>query len=315
MKAVAGDLPTGDGWAFEIKWDGMRIVTFVDDGEVRLQAASGKDATLRFPELAALGAMLEGHSVILDGEVVAFDDSGRPGFGLLQPRMHTSSVADSERLAADIPICYEVFDLLHLDGNDATALPYDDRRRLLEHLIEPGPWWDIPASHTEDGEALLEAARTKGLEGLVAKRRDSVYEPGKRSRAWRKVKIRNEQELVVGGWAEGEGSRRGRIGGLLVGYYDDGALHYAGRVGSGLTGSELVRLSERFEQLASDESPFDPPPPRQFARHAHWLRPEVVVQVAFAEWTGDGRLRHPSYLGERDDKDPREVTREPGATG
>jgi bifunctional non-homologous end joining protein LigD len=311
MKAVAGELPTGEGWAFEIKWDGMRILTFADHGAVQLRSANDKDVTVGFPELAALATDLADHAALLDGEVVAVDTEGRPDFGQLQQRMHVATEADALRLAAEVPIVYQVFDLLHLDGHDTTGLPYLDRRRLLEQLVDEGPHWRVPATHLGEGDELLEAARRQQLEGLVAKRVDSTYEPGKRSRLWRKVKIRNEQEFVVGGWAEGEGSRRGRVGGLLIGYFDDDELRYAGRVGSGLTEEEIERLSGELARRERDTCPFAPPPPRAFSRGARWVEPEIVVQVAFAEWTAEGRLRHPSYLGTRDDKDARAVTREP----
>jgi len=311
MKAVAGTLPPDDGWVFEIKWDGMRILSFATPSGVRLQSANQKDVTVRFPELQALAEVLGDHAALLDGEVVANDENGQPSFSLLQGRMHVASESDAARLSVEVPIVYHVFDLLRLDDHDLCDLPYLDRRRLLAELIEPGPYWDVPPAHRGDGSDLLAAARAQGLEGLVAKREDSRYLPGKRSRQWLKVKIRNQQEFVVGGWAEGEGSRRGRIGGLLVGYYDGTALRYAGRVGSGLAEDDLQGLGARFEALAVDDCPFEPPPPRPFSRGATWVEPLTVVEVAFAEWTPEGRLRHPSYLGERDDKDPAQVTRAP----
>ena len=208
---------------------------------------------------------------------------------------------------------FVVFDLLHLDGNDLTGVPLRDRRQLLDQLLDGGPSWRTSPLH-DDGAALLDAADARGLEGVVAKRLDSLYEPGKRVRTWRKVKVRRRQELVIGGWLPGEGGRAGRIGALLVGYHDragGGPLRFAGRVGTGFTEAELARLATLLEPRATEQCPFDPPPARaDLAREPRWVRPELVAELAFAEWTGDGRLRHPSYLGLRSDKPPEDVTRD-----
>lgn len=316
MKAVASpELPVGGGWAYEIKWDGMRIVAFVDpsaDPPVRLQSTNLRDVTASFPELATLTRATCDKEAVLDGEVVAFDSSGRPSFGRLQQRMHRSNPADVAARMAEVPVVYEVFDLLAFDGHDTTALSYAERHRLLAEILEPGDWWRLSTMHTDDGPGLYAAATERGLEGLMAKRLDSPYEPGRRSSNWRKVKIRPEQEFVVGGWLPGEGNRAGRLGSVLVGYYEGDDLRFAGKVGTGFSDRELTRLEGVLADLAADESPFDPPPPKLVARHARYVRPEIVAEVAFGEWTDDGRLRHPSYLGQRDDKDPREVIREPG---
>jgi bifunctional non-homologous end joining protein LigD len=252
--------------------------------------------------------------VLLDGELVATDSEGRPSFGRLQQRMHITNLAEAQRRAAEVPVSYIVFDLLHLDGNDLTSLPLGNRRRLLDQLLDPTPAWRSSPVH-DDGTALLAAAAERGLEGVVAKRLDSPYEPGKRTRAWRKVKVRRRQEMVVGGWLPGEGNRSGRIGALLVGYHDragdGGPLRYAGRVGTGFTDVELGRLATALDPLVIDDCPFDPPPPRlDIARGPTWVRPELVAELAFAEWTSDDRLRHPSYLGLRTDKSAADVTRD-----
>ncbi len=311
MKAVSAPLPTDDeGWAYEIKWDGMRVLTVVDADGVRLHSGNGKDATGSYPELAALHDLLDGHTVLLDGEVVAFDDDGRPSFGRLQQRMHVTG-GEVARRAAETPILYVVFDLLHFDGNDMTPLPYLDRRFLMGELVEPGDHWQVPGHQLGDGASLLQATKDRGLEGVVAKRTDSVYVPGKRSPAWRKIKARRRQELVIGGWQPGDGRREGTVGSLLMGHYDDGRLQFAGKVGTGFSDRELDRLAALFATLATEDCPFDPPPPRLIARSARWLQPSLVAEVEFAEWTSDGSLRHPTYLGTRDDKDPRAVVREP----
>ncbi len=324
MKAVSGDLPANDdGWAYEIKWDGMRVVAGVDGTGTAagLQAVSGNglDVAPRFPELDGLGAHLAGHTVVVDGEIVAFDDAGRTDFARLQPRMHVADRREAERRAAATPVAYVVFDLLHLDGHDTTPLAYRDRRHLLAGLVEPGPAWQVPDHHESDGAALLAAVSDRGLEGIVAKRLDSRYEPGRRSPAWRKVKVRRRQEVVVGGWTRGEGGRAGRLGALLVGYHDPAVpgagepdrLVFAGAVGTGFTGAELDRLHARMAPAATERCPFVTPVPAPVARLAQWLTPTIVVETAFAEWTPDGRLRHPSYLGERIDRDPATVVREP----
>ena len=323
MKATAGALPSGDDWLHEVKWDGMRLIVSVgDDGTghptVRLTSANGKDATASYPELAGLGAALGVRSAILDGEVVAFDDAGRPDFGRLQQRMHITDARQAAERATAVPAVLLLFDLLALDGTDVCDLPLVERRRLLEDLVEPGPHWQVPPAYP-DGQALLDAATERHLEGVVSKRRLSVYRPGTRTREWVKVKVRRRQEFVVGGWAPGEGGRGGRIGGLLVGYHDErapadgipGPLRYAGRVGSGLTEGEIAFLTDRFAPITTDQCPFEPPPPRTQTRGAIWVEPTVVVEVAFGEWTADGRLRHPVYAGRRDDVDPATVTAEP----
>jgi bifunctional non-homologous end joining protein LigD len=315
MKATAGDLPLGEDWTYEVKWDGMRALCFIRDGRLRVQSANERDVTVSWPELAALPEAVPTSAVLLDGELVATDEAGRPSFGRLQQRMHIASAAEAAHRANDVPVSYVVFDVLHLDGHDLTGLALSDRRRLLAQVVEPAARWRTSPVH-DDGPALLEAATAQGLEGVVAKRADSPYVPGGRVRTWLKVKVRRHQEVVVGGWLPGEGGRAGRIGALLVGVHDragdGGPLRYAGRVGTGFTEAELARLAERVAGLTVDACPFDPPPPRaDVARGATWLRPELVAEVAYGEWTGDHRLRHPSYLGLRFDKDADQVTRDP----
>lgn len=311
MKAVTGTLPADEtGWAFEIKWDGVRVLSAIEGDKVRLRSSNGNDITGRYPELQALADALHGHTVVLDGEVVAFDENGRPSFGLLQHRMHVASAAEVRKRADTVPITYVVFDLLQLDGHDVTPLPYRDRRRLLAELLPDDGCWTVPEHRERDGTALLDAVRERGLEGIVAKKIDSPYMPGKRSPAWVKVKVRLQQEFVVGGWQPGERGREGQIGSLLIGVYDDDQLRYCGKVGTGFTMRELDRLAGLLEPIEIDEPPFTPAPPRLIARVAHWVRPELVAEVEFGEWTSEGILRHPSYLGLRDDKAATDVVRE-----
>jgi bifunctional non-homologous end joining protein LigD len=315
MKATAGQLPSDDdGWAYEIKWDGMRVLTSIDgaSGAMEMRSSNRIEITQRFPELAALPETLRGHGVVLDGEVVAFDADGHASFSRMQQRMHLDHPGEEVRRA--VPVSYLIFDLLSLDGNNTTSLTYEQRRKLLVDLVEPGPSWQVPAHHMGDGAALLAAAAAKGLEGLMAKRLDSPYLPGRRSPAWRKIKVRREQEVVVVGWLPGEGNRSGHLGALLAGVHDPTEpgrpLRFAGRVGTGFSDAELRRLGDRLAGLATPASPLASPIPREIVRLARWVRPELVAQVAFGEWTPDGRMRHPSYLGLRMDKDPSDVVRE-----
>jgi bifunctional non-homologous end joining protein LigD len=312
MKAVTGELPDGDAWAAELKWDGMRLVAAVGDPDqpLRLDTTNGKDAAARFPELGGLPAELAPHRAVLDGEAVALDGHGRPDFGRLQHRMHLTRPGEITRLAAEIPVTYVVFDLLWLDGEDLTSSPYLERRERLMDVVAPGDRWLVPAHHLGGAADLLAAARAQRLEGVVAKRTDSRYLPGTRSPLWRKVKVRPQQEFVIGGWHPGEGHRDGQLGSLLVGYYEGDALRYAGKVGTGFDAAELARLGRLLAEVATDTPPFDPPPPKPVARTAHWVRPQLVAEITFAEWTPNGTLRHPSYLATREDKDPHDVVRE-----
>jgi bifunctional non-homologous end joining protein LigD len=312
MKATSGPLPTGDQWIYEAKWDGMRVLTEVAPDGLRAWSSRGLDAGPSFPELRALAGALAPVEATLDGEVVALDADGRPSFERLQHRMHVSSEAEAIRRSAEVPVAYVVFDLLELSGHDLTGRPWHERRRLLDQVADDFPPGVDVATVYDDGPGLLEAARDRGLEGVVAKRRDSVYVPGGRTRSWVKVKVRLHDEMVVGGWSGGMGNREGKLGSLLFGYHDtpgSPTLRYAGRAGSGFTWAELDRMERRLTELATPECPFDPPPPPLHRKGAHWVRPEVVVEIEYGEWTTEGRLRHPVYLGERTDKDAADVVR------
>lgn len=315
MLATTGDAPpTGPGWAWELKWDGVRALGYVEGGRLRLVSRSGNDVTARYPETRGLGAALGARQAVLDGEIVAFDDTGRPDFQRLQQRMHVDGPGRVQRLARDMPVTYVLFDLLWLDGHGLMDRPYDERREALLALGLGGPAWQVPPHDVGDATVIVAVSGDFGLEGVIAKRRDSRYEPGRRSRAWVKVRNHLRQELVVGGWSPGAGSRTGRIGSLLVGYYatDRGAsgrrsFHYAGRVGSGLSEAEVDRLEAALRAHRRATSPFEVGKP---PRGAVFVEPRVVVEVRFSEWTRAGILRQPVYLGTRDDRDPREVVRE-----
>ena len=306
MKATSGELPTGPGWIYEVKWDGMRVIADVAPDGVHAWTSNGRDATVAFPELASLGGALAPVEATLDGELVALDGRGKPSFGRLQQRMHVASPAEARRRAGEVPVELVVFDLLQLGGRDVVELPWRDRRRLLDQLADDLPPGSGVAQVFDDGPALVAVCEERGLEGVIAKRVDSPYVPGARTRSWIKVKVRRHDEMVVGGWSEGEGNRSGRLGSLLVGFHDppgSATLRYAGRVGSGFTGAELDRMAGVLDPLATDDCPFDPLPPPLQRRRAHWVRPAVVVEVAYGEWTPDERLRHPVYMGQRVDVD------------
>lgn len=304
MLATTGTLPRDEtGWAFEIKWDGVRAISYAQGGTLRLESRNGRDITPRYPELRELGRSLGAREAILDGEVVAFD-GGRPSFQKLQGRMHLTSEHAVRRLAASDPVTYMIFDLLYLDGHSLMGQTYEERRAALLELGLSGPAWQAPAHHVGDGERLLEASKAQGLEGIIAKRLDCPYTPGRRSSGWVKVKNIRRTDAVIGGWLPGEGGRSGRLGALVVGFYKDGELHYAGRVGTGFTQAELGRLGATLEPLAGDTSPFSGRQPPKLTR---FVEPRLVCVVDYSEVTHAGTLRQPSYKGLRDDLDPTQV--------
>jgi bifunctional non-homologous end joining protein LigD len=313
MLAVARtEPPRGKGWAFEFKWDGVRAITYVEGGRIRMVSRNMLDITPRYPELRDMGLMLGSTTVVLDGEVVAFDEAGRPSFERLQNRMHVTGEAKVRRLMKEVPIAYLVFDVLYLDGHSTVELPYTERRELLEGLELKGGCWDTPPYFLDEGKALVAASKAQQLEGVIAKKADSCYYPGKRSDCWLKIKNISRQEVVIGGWTYGEGNREGRIGSLLIGVYDEsgGTLRYAGHVGTGFTAATLADLERRLGKLRRDESPFGTSVPRQHARNAVYVEPTLVCEVDFTEWTRTGVLRHPSYKGLREDKPATDVVRE-----
>jgi bifunctional non-homologous end joining protein LigD len=310
MLATAGELPRDDArWSYEIKWDGVRAIAYSTPGHLRLSGRNAKDITERYPEVRALNRALGSRSAILDGELVAFEPSGRPSFERLQQRMNLASPTAIRRATETEPVVLVLFDVLYLDGHSLIEQPYEARRRSLEELGLDGPAWRTPSAHTGDGQALLAASAEQGLEGLVAKRVDSRYEPGRRSSNWIKVKNSHRQEFVIGGWLPGQGRREQRIGALLVGRYEDGMLRYAGRVGTGFTEDMLELLSRRLQALRRSDSPFGR---GRLPKGAIFCDPELVAEIEFTEWTAAGLLRHPSFKGLRDDKPATQVVREGG---
>jgi bifunctional non-homologous end joining protein LigD len=307
MMATLAPAPTGDGWAWELKWDGIRALGYVDGGRLRLVSRNGNEITHRYPELRRLAETLGTREVLLDGEIVATDDAGRPSFEKLQQRMHVDSDAAIRRLAREVPVAYMLFDMLWLDGHSTMGLPYTERRAKLVELGLNGPTWQTPPNEVGDGRATIDVSKRFELEGVVAKRLDSVYEPARRSRAWIKVKNQLQQEFAVGGWQPGEGGRAGSIGSLLVGYYDGVDFVYAGKVGSGLSGAVIADLEAEFGRHGRADSPFTR---GRVPKGVRFVEPTVVVEVRFTEWTSSGNIRQPTFLGVRYDKDPREVVRE-----
>jgi bifunctional non-homologous end joining protein LigD len=323
MLATAGPLPAGQpGWAFEMKWDGLRAISYVTGDGFRLVSRTGRDITHAYPELAGLAAAVRAagaERAVLDGEIVALAPAPgaaagaarRPSFEALQQRMNISSADDVRLLAGRVPVTYLAFDLLSLNGHALLDLPWAQRRGLLEELRLTGDsWLTPPAFTTETAQEVQAASVQQGLEGVVAKRPSGRYEPGRRSAGWVKVKNVLRQEAVVGGWQPGERGRSGQIGSLLIGVYRAGGLAYAGHVGTGFTRQTLDLLARRLAPLRRATSPFVTEVPPEHARFAVWAEPALVVEVAFTEWTSAGRLRAPSYKGLRDDKDPLEVVRE-----
>jgi bifunctional non-homologous end joining protein LigD len=310
MLASPGPPPSGPEWAFEFKWDGVRAIAAVAGQQVRLYSRNGNDITAGYPELTALGALIGGRPVLLDGEILTLGDSGRPDFGLLQQRMHIRS--PSPELVDRVPIAYYLFDLLDFDGHRLLSRSYQQRRELLADLDVEGTSSRIrvPPYHTDvDGRQLLEVARRHGLEGVVGKRLDSRYQPGRRSAAWIKTALWTTQEVVVGGWTTGQGNRADTLGALLLGAYDgQGRLRYLGDVGTGFTDRMLQDLLARLVSLEQPGSPFDEPVPREHARRAHWVRPQLVGEVEYRNLTEDRRLRHAAWRGLRPDKDPAQIT-------
>jgi bifunctional non-homologous end joining protein LigD len=337
MLAATGSFPRrdADAWAVEMKWDGVRALAFIEAGRLTLRSRTGKDITATYPELAGLGNAIGRRQALLDGEIVAFNDAAQPDFEALQPRIHVTSAAQARQLAAITPVTYLAFDLLQLDGRPLAGRPYQDRRDLLTPLIPNGSWFLCPPAFPgADFDAVLAASAANGLEGVVAKRLDSRYEPGARSGGWLKVKNVLRQEVVVAGWKPGKGNRTGQVGSLLVGVYSDEgpmpgevgggkegpvpgevgggrrSLLYCGHVGTGFTVETLRTLGDLLAPLGRAGSPFDGPVPAQDARSAVWVEPRLVIDVTFGRWTRAGRMRAPVYKGLRDDKDPAEVVRE-----
>ncbi|WP_082497449.1 ATP-dependent DNA ligase [Arthrobacter sp. Leaf137] len=311
MMATAGvpsDL-VGSDWQVELKWDGVRAILVADESTVRIFSRNGNDVTKTYPELTDRRCWPE-QPFVADGEIIAIGPSGRPDFGLLQGRMKLSRAADVAKARNAIPVRLMLFDLLYDGGTDLRRLPLSERRQRLEQFFRPS---DCPVELStvldDPVQHIMDSAQELGLEGVMAKRTDSRYVSGQRTRTWIKLKTERTQEVVVGGWRPGKGGRQETVGSLLVGIPDGNKLQYVGRVGSGFSSRELAELRQTVEQLARKTSPFHEVP-RPDSADAHWVTPQLVGEVTYGEWTGPGRLRHPRWRGWRLDKDPSEVVRE-----
>jgi bifunctional non-homologous end joining protein LigD len=305
MLARLAHMPANeDDWGFEVKWDGIRAVLYSGKRDMKLENRNLRDITFKYPELHPL----KGLDAIVDGEVVALDDNGRPSFERLQGRMHLSTEHAVRARMPDIPARFMAFDLIWHKGSDLTDLPYTERRARLEALDLNGDCWQTPTWRQGDGSELLEAARAQALEGVMAKRLTSPYCPGKRTPHWLKIKVKQNQEFVIAGWQPGEGRRLNTLGSLLVGYYDDGVFKYAGKVGTGFKEKDLRMLVKELRARERKTSPFTPPPAPP--RGVMFVEPELVAELEFTEWTREGILRNPAYKGLRDDKPATDVVRE-----
>ena len=310
MLAVPGELPADStGWAFEIKWDGIRAILFVEGGRVRAHSRNDLDLTGSFPELADIGEYLGMAATVLDGEIVVLGANGRPSFSALQHRMHVANHREALRRAATDPATFVAFDVLYTDGQLLTERPYDERRERLDGLALIGQTFITTESFRDvDGRDVLSAAVQNGLEGVVAKRRDGPYRAGRRHPDWLKIKSFRTQEAVIGGWTEGKGGRAGSLGALLLGLpASDTTLRYIGKVGTGFSERTRRELLEALEPLALGRSPFEDRLPAGDATTAHFVTPRLVGEVAYGEWTQAGRLRHPVWRGLRPEKDPAEI--------
>jgi bifunctional non-homologous end joining protein LigD len=299
LSTSTDSLPRGDDWVYEPKWDGFRAIVTVTGGEAVLTSRNGKDLTDRFREAArAVERGLRAPDAVLDGEICALDEQGRSRFSNLQEGSGT--------------LVLVLFDLLELESEPLLGLPLEERRSRLEQLVQPDATGIVVSPRFEDGEALLQAARDQGLEGVVAKHVGSPYQPGRRSADWRKVKVRQGQEVVIAGYTKGQGRRSGSFGALVVGVREAGGLRWAGNVGTGFTEPEIERLLGLLRPLRRKTSPFDDVPkmPRVRRGDVVWVEPQLVAQVEFVEWTHEGRLRAPVYMGLRDDKPASEVRKE-----
>lgn len=309
MLATLTDGPFDDaGWTFEPKWDGIRALAICDE-QTRLITRNERDVTVAYPELATLHDQVAALGAVLDGEVVAFED-GVPSFQRLQQRMHLRDERRIEQMMTRIPVVYMVFDIIYIDRTDLTNRALDERRQILQEVLVPSPQLQISPATVGDGVALFAAASQQGLEGVMAKRRTSLYQPGARSRDWLKVKVVFDADVVIVGWTEGEGRRKGSIGSLVMAVYDEGDLRYVGNVGTGFDKSSLEDAMERLTALPETGPPFgsDVIRSRPELGKAHWVAPTLVAVIEHRQLTEVGRLRAPAFKGFRDDKLPEDCT-------
>ena len=314
MLATSIDEPfDGSDWLFEIKWDGYRAVAFIENNKVRLVSRNQNELTARYPELTDLPHYVKAKTAILDGEVVALDEQGRPSFSLMQQRTGFRPGGRRAASNADVPVLYYAFDLLYLNGYDWRRVPLENRKKELASVLIAGDSLRYSDHYEKEGKALFEIAREKGLEGILAKKRDSIYQE-RRSAEWLKIKIRHRLECVIGGYTQPEGSRA-HFGSIVLGLYDKQArLIHVGQAGSGFNQKSLTEISQLLKERETKHKPFYGEV--EALRRVTWVKPELVAEIEYTEWTdgtnsGSGRkLRAPVFIGLRDDKDPKECVLE-----
>src|SRR5580692_4280862 len=310
MKAqLAERPPRGDDWLFEVKWDGVRSIALIENESLRLQSRTGNRSERQYPELAVIPHQVAAETAVLDGEIAVLNAKGVSQFHLIQPRIMNADPNSIAHMARSTPVVYFAFDLLYLNGYDLRGVRLEERRKLLEGIVTPDPVFRISTVFPGAGEELLEAARENGLEGLIAKHATSTYE-SKRSAEWQKIKIVTQQEFAIGGFTEPQGDRS-HFGALVLGVFEGHTLKWVGNVGTGFDQKTLTYLASHLKPLITDKCPFAERPKPD--RGMTWVKPELVAQVKFANWTPDNRLRAPVYLGLREDVKPAEAVRE-GAT-
>lgn len=314
MLAVLSELPHDpNNWAFEYKWDGVRAIAYNDRAGLKILSRNQLDITRRYPELDGLRKALGKHDCVLDGEIIALDANDRPSFGELQRRMHVNDAAAVARLVRAVPIVYVLFDVIHLDGKSLMDQLYPERRAALEKLKLKSDHWEITPSHIGHGKEMLATATKIGMEGVVAKRLDSTYQPGQRSPLWLKVKVVQRQEFVIGGFTGESTGDPNRIGTMLLGYYDKaGKLHYAGHVGTGLVAKDHPVLLREFKKHARATNPFVErlPTNRRGGIKIQYLEPKLVGEIEYRRWPAGGMVQQASFKGLRADKSARSVVRE-----
>ena len=306
MAHLASIPPEGDAWLYEIKWDGVRAICYIEDGQVQIYSRNGNRCTQQYPEIGVLPNYVNAATAILDGEIAVVDYKGRPAFNLIQPRISVSDPNSIAHLSRSNPVNLFLFDVMYLDGFDLRAVPLNERKRVLEEIVTPGDRIRLSDVFRTHGREMLEAARQNGLEGIIAKRIDSRYE-SRRSTDWIKIKAVNEQEFVIGGFTDGE---RSYFGSLVLGTYKDGKLVHVGQVGSGFNDRSLKEIHDRLRHLITTKSPFGGAVTNRLARNITWVKPELVAQVKYLEFTPDGILRAPVFLGLRNDKPAEDVAQE-----
>ena len=310
MLATAGGKPFDDPkWQFEVKWDGVRTLAYLGNGATRLVSRRGREVNVQYPELLEMHELLAGENALVDGEIVVLERDGKPSFERLQQRFTVAK--PTQQLLKQHPVLFIAFDLLWLDGESLVERPLEERVSELHHVLVPGPRIQNSVVIEGKGKALFEQVKARGLEGVIAKKKGSIYRPGRRTKDWIKVKATNRQDVVIIGWSPGEGRRGGSVGALLAGVYRDGTLEYAGHVGTGFTERTLELLKEKLEPLETSQPPVPAPPKDEVdVRQVHWVRPELVAEVEYLEFTSQFRMRAASFKGLREDKAPEDCVYE-----